>query len=192
MAKKVRKIFLFILALLIVSYFGALLIFSLNNPAVVWDWDKVDTSDLAFPHDFVWGVATAAHQVEGNCTNNNWYKWESAVDVDGNPRITNNIVDMGAYEFSLSDSTQLLEFLAQDITDLGLQHGIANNLLAKLNSALQILEDENQNNDDATVNILRAFINNVEAQAGKKISSPDADAIITAAQQIIDLLSNLL
>ncbi len=29
-----------------------------------------------FPPDFRWGVATAAHQVEGNNTNNQWWAWE--------------------------------------------------------------------------------------------------------------------
>jgi len=29
-----------------------------------------------FPYGFLWGTATAAHQVEGNNTNNNWYAWE--------------------------------------------------------------------------------------------------------------------
>ncbi len=29
-----------------------------------------------FPHGFLWGSATAAHQVEGSNTNNNWYAWE--------------------------------------------------------------------------------------------------------------------
>ena len=30
-----------------------------------------------FPPGFLWGTATAAHQVEGNNTNNNWYAWEN-------------------------------------------------------------------------------------------------------------------
>jgi beta-glucosidase len=30
-----------------------------------------------FPRGFLWGAATAAHQVEGNNTNNNWYAWEN-------------------------------------------------------------------------------------------------------------------
>ncbi len=29
-----------------------------------------------FPKGFLWGTATASHQVEGNNTNNNWYRWE--------------------------------------------------------------------------------------------------------------------
>jgi beta-glucosidase len=29
-----------------------------------------------FPPGFLWGTATAAHQVEGNNTNNNWWQWE--------------------------------------------------------------------------------------------------------------------
>ncbi len=29
-----------------------------------------------FPPDFLWGVATASHQVEGNNTNNQWWAWE--------------------------------------------------------------------------------------------------------------------
>ena len=29
-----------------------------------------------FPPDFLWGSATSAHQVEGNCTGNQWWAWE--------------------------------------------------------------------------------------------------------------------
>lgn len=29
-----------------------------------------------FPRGFLWGTATAAHQVEGNNKNNNWWQWE--------------------------------------------------------------------------------------------------------------------
>jgi beta-glucosidase len=29
-----------------------------------------------FPHNFLWGTTTAAHQVEGGNTNNDWWRWE--------------------------------------------------------------------------------------------------------------------
>jgi beta-glucosidase/6-phospho-beta-glucosidase/beta-galactosidase len=36
--------------------------------------------NLSFPADFVWGVATSSHQVEGGNLNNQWTQWE---DRDG-------------------------------------------------------------------------------------------------------------
>lgn len=33
---------------------------------------------MQFPAGFLWGTATAAHQVEGGNTNNNWHAWEQA------------------------------------------------------------------------------------------------------------------
>jgi hypothetical protein len=72
---------------------------------------------------------------------------------------------------------------------LNLHKGITNSLEAKLNAALRALEDENENNDIAAINTLEAFINAVEAQRGKKIPEAEADALIAAAQEIIELLS---
>jgi beta-glucosidase len=37
--------------------------------------EKTCIENFKFPKDFLWGVATSAHQVEGN-TNNNWTEWE--------------------------------------------------------------------------------------------------------------------
>lgn len=42
--------------------------------------------DLVFPDGFLWGCAVSAHQVEGNNTNNNWWKWEQeghTLDLSG-------------------------------------------------------------------------------------------------------------
>ena len=33
---------------------------------------------IQFPRGFLWGTATASHQVEGNNKNNNWHAWEEA------------------------------------------------------------------------------------------------------------------
>jgi beta-glucosidase len=34
-------------------------------------------TSIHFPAGFLWGTATASHQVEGGNTNNNWYQWET-------------------------------------------------------------------------------------------------------------------
>ncbi len=36
-----------------------------------------------FPRGFLWGCATASHQVEGNNTNNQWWKWEQEGHTKG-------------------------------------------------------------------------------------------------------------
>lgn len=35
---------------------------------------------MTFPSDFLWGTATASHQVEGHNTNNDWWHWEQQAD----------------------------------------------------------------------------------------------------------------
>ncbi len=85
---------------------------------------------------------------------------------------------------------ELLDTLGQYILGLELQKGIENSLLAKLDTALEKLEDDNENNDTAAIKSLEAFINAAGAQRGKKIPETDADALIAAAQQIIELLSD--
>jgi len=41
------------------------------------------SASFHFPRGFLWGTATAAHQVEGNNTNNNWWKWEQEGHTKG-------------------------------------------------------------------------------------------------------------
>ena len=36
----------------------------------------VGMTELRFPADFLWGAATAGHQVEGDNTNSDWWQWE--------------------------------------------------------------------------------------------------------------------
>lgn len=82
------------------------------------------------------------------------------------------------------DSVAALEALQSSVVEMNLQSGIENSLDAKLDSALNALDELNANNDAAACHSLQAFICAVEAQRGDKITSTQADRLIAAAQQI--------
>jgi hypothetical protein len=82
----------------------------------------------------------------------------------------------------------MLQQLAEFVMSLNVKQGISNSLDAKLEAALNALDDINENNDVAVVNSLNAFINAVEAQSGKEITETQANVLIVQAQAIIDLL----
>ena len=92
------------------------------------------------------------------------------------------------FRAQVRNAVDLIAQLIQSVEDLNLQRGIENSLKAKLNVAQKVLGDANPNNDSAAVNTLSAFIDELEAQRGKKIPVDAADALIADAQAIIDLL----
>lgn len=47
------------------------------------DDDAENGATLRFPPGFRWGVATAAHQIEGGNRNNNWYQYETLPEFKG-------------------------------------------------------------------------------------------------------------
>ncbi len=78
--------------------------------------------------------------------------------------------------------------LILDVIFLDVVTGISTSLDAKLDAALNALDDLNANNDVAAVNSLNAFINAVSAQAGNAIPVAAADALIEQAIAILVLL----
>jgi hypothetical protein len=83
----------------------------------------------------------------------------------------------------------LINSLIDDVVSLNLSNGIDNSLDAKIDAAMKAIEDVNSNNDVAAINAMQAFINSVEAQRDKQISTDDADALIAKAESIIALIS---
>ena len=79
-----------IILILIILYLLAVFHMMYWYPELKWNWKGIDVKKIIFPKSFFWGTATASHQVEGDCTNNNWFKWESSIDDNGNPRIKDN------------------------------------------------------------------------------------------------------
>ena len=69
-----------------ILYVIAIVYFHFRYPELHWNWDDISTDNISFPPTFIWGTATAAHQVEGNCTNN-WSEFEKGSNEYGQPNI---------------------------------------------------------------------------------------------------------
>ncbi len=78
-----------VVAALVVIYIVLVLSLRDRGLNLKFDFYKLKQAPLRFGKGFLWGSATASHQIEGNCTNNNWYQFESAVNEQGKPRILN-------------------------------------------------------------------------------------------------------
>lgn len=84
------------------------------------------------------------------------------------------------------DVCDAISELSNEISSSGIPSGLINSLNTKLASALSSFQNgQNQ----AAINKLNAFINEVRAQSGKKIPSPLAAQWIESAQEIIDAIN---
>jgi len=79
----------------------------------------------------------------------------------------------------------LTQKLIETIKTWNLPNGTENSLTSKLQNAIQSLENGQQN---AAINKLNAFINEVKAQRNKKLTNAQADTLITEAQRIINAI----
>jgi predicted outer membrane repeat protein len=113
-------------------------------------------------------------------------------DIGGRPRPADGnadgraVADMGAYE--MQDPAQLLSILIETVAGLGLPPRMEDCLMVKLEAARKAMADRSEANDLVATIELTAFINAVLRRQGTLIPQADADALIAAAQQIIDLL----
>jgi len=136
----------------------------------------------------LYGKSTAEMMTETTFTD---YGWDFVGETDNG---TEDIwkIDVNDYPrlwWEIQPVDLVIE-LSGNISAMSLKKGIENSLLVKLDTVIKILQDGDEDNDAAAINSLQAFINAVEAQSGKKISQEDADGLIEAAQQIIELLSD--
>jgi len=150
-------------------------------------WDANSTPDDA--NDDLWVAGDYHLQGASACIDAgdpNFAGEPDQTDIEGNRRVVNGRVDIGAYE--MADPVVLLDYFYSVVTYFGLHGGVERGLLAKLDGAIDKLEDGNGGNDAVAINLLRAFINSVEGQRGKKILVGDADAMVLAVEEIIELL----
>ena len=102
----------------------------------------------------------------------------TATDAGGNSSEFSRCLQGGT---SPPPGTTIPSLIAQ-VQALGLPHGLENSLVVKLNAAEAAL---NRGKAETASNQLKAFMNQVQAQRGKKIPASDADALLAAAAQII-------
>jgi hypothetical protein len=91
------------------------------------------------------------------------------------------------YPFSV---TYFMESLSDEVADIEISENMENHLNNKIDAAVNAITDSNDNNDHAAIKALEAFIKQVEAQRGKKISEEDADTLIAQAEAIIAMLQS--
>ncbi|UCG70261.1 MAG: right-handed parallel beta-helix repeat-containing protein [Thermoplasmata archaeon] len=77
-----------------------------------------------------------------------------------------------------------VEKIIENIEEMGLPHGIENSLISKLKNAIKsIIKDQSSASGQ-----LGAFINEVNAQSGKKLTVEQANDLITAAENILAMI----
>jgi hypothetical protein len=89
---------------------------------------------------------------------------------------------------SQASAADALEYLLWLVSHFNLQAGISNSLDAKIDAALNALDDINENNNVAAINSMDAFINAVEAQRDKFLTDEEANTLVLRANEVIDIL----
>ena len=119
------------------------------------------------------GTQTTFFRIRFNEVVYGMYSWTVQLRIDD--------VELHGAMYAAVKTQQLID----KIVALELPAGIENSLVSKLKNAIDSIQKAQEK---AAANKLEAFINEVEAQRGKKIPEADADALIALAQEIIDIL----
>jgi subtilisin-like proprotein convertase family protein len=104
--------------------------------------------------------------------------------VDDNEGDTGSISGW-SLEITVPDAGQAIADLQEQVAGLGLSKGLTTALNSKLDEALEALDAEDT---AGACDSLQAFLNQVNAQSGKKLTEEQADELTAAANEIRILL----
>lgn len=115
------------------------------------------------------------------------FSWPGHVDFDPNGIAyvvdgDNGIFRIIGEEFVVPAVVKRNRDLCDEIYERVSNQGIKNSLCQKLSNASSDLE---KGNIKAAINVMKAFVNEVNAKTGKKISFEDAELLVTIAESII-------
>jgi hypothetical protein len=82
----------------------------------------------------------------------------------------------------------LLSDLVAQVIELNVSAGVGNALDSKLQNALDALDRAQDGDSPAAIGMLYAFIQSVEAQRDKAVTSDQADALTSTAERLITIL----
>ena len=132
----------------------SIIIFNLLFKETRWDWNKINLDSITFPKSFIWGTATASHQVEGNCKNN-WSEFEMGFKNNGKPNIKDAQISGLA-----CDHWQRYKSDIELIKSLGVKHYRFSLEWSKIEPELGVFNDEALNHYSDVIDEL--LKNNIE------------------------------
>ena len=172
--------------------------FILGNDTTITTEGGFTDAGVLDTHTALWdfGEGTAAGVVtetNGSGTVDGSFTYTLAGTYSIELTVTDNDGDSGVSSNTITVEVVTPAGAIQDLIELvesyNLPQGTENSLIAKLETAQQILTDGNPNNDHTAINSLNAFINAVEAQRGSTLTNQQADELIQNALAIITSIS---